>query len=162
MNYLYIVIFLVVVAVIVFLKEQLKEKAEKKENEYLPYVKDNYLMTKAEHEFFKVLHEAVQDKYYIIPQVQLSKIVRVNKYEKFKDKYNNMIDRKSVDFVLFQKEIFSPHLVIELDEESHQLPNREKRDRFVDAIMEKVGLKIVHIKTAYSYNLDEIRTKINL
>ena len=63
-----------------------------------------------------------------------------------------MIDRKSVDFVLFEKETFSPYLVIELDEESHQLPSREERDRFVDAVMHKVGLAIEHVKTAYSYD----------
>ncbi len=160
MNYLYIVLFLILVAVIVFLTERLKEKTEKKEHEYLPYVKNTYLMTKAEHEFFKVLQEVVQDKYYIIPQVQLSKIVRVNKYEKFKYKYNNMIDRKSVDFVLFEKETFSPYLVIELDEESHQLPKREDRDHFVNAIMAKIGLRIEHIKTAYNYDIQQIRAVI--
>jgi very-short-patch-repair endonuclease len=61
-----------------------------------------------------------------------------------------------VDFVLFNKEYFTPHLVIELDDSSHQRGYRRARDNFVDEVLNKVGIKIVHIKTAYQYNLDEI------
>jgi very-short-patch-repair endonuclease len=154
---MYIFIFIAVVAILFFVFVHIaKISSISEKKEYLPYVKNNYLMTKAEHEFFKVLQQVVQDKYYIVPQVQLSKVIRVNKYEKFKYKYSNMIDRKSVDFVLFEKETFSPYLVIELDEESHQLPKREDRDHFVNAIMKKTGLRIEHIKTAYQYDISEI------
>jgi very-short-patch-repair endonuclease len=124
------------------------------------YVKRPFLMSKAEHEFFKVLKEAVQDKYYIVPQVQLSKLVDVNKYEKKQQTYRNKIDRKSVDFVLFEKEYFTPHLVVELDDSSHLLPEREDRDGFVNAVLGKAGIKIVHIKTAYSYNPKDIASEI--
>jgi very-short-patch-repair endonuclease len=159
---MHIITFIIIVVVLAFVFAYISKTAKTPEKkEYLPYVKNNYLMTKAEHEFFKVLQQVVQEKYYIIPQVQLSKIVRVNKYEKFKYKYANMIDRKSVDFVLFEKETFSPYLVIELDEESHQLPNREDRDHFVNAVMAKIGLTIVHIKTSYQYSREEIQSILN-
>ena len=113
-------------------------------------------MSKAEHEFFKILQEAVKGRYYIVPQVQLSKIIEVNKYEKNKRVYRNKIDRKSVDFVLFNKEYFTPYMVIELDDSSHMLPEREERDVFVDNILNRLGIKIIHIKTSNSYNLSLI------
>lgn len=138
-----------------------KHREGSAEKEYLPYVKRSYLMTQAEHNFYKVLEEAVAGKYHIVPQVKLSSIIDVNRYAKNKYIYRNKIDRKSVDFVLFEKEHFTPYLVIELDETSHQLPEREDRDRLVDAIMEKVGLKIEHVKTSYAYNLREIEEKIS-
>ena len=77
----------------------------------LPYVKKEYLMTNAEREFFKVLHLAVQDKYYIVPQVQLSNLVQVKKGE-WDYKHKNKINLKSVDFVLFDKKYFTPQIVI--------------------------------------------------
>ena len=163
--YLFIIIIIILLGVFYFFKEKLSlnEKAENsKSDDYKHYVKKNYLMSKAEHEFFKVLQEVVKDRYYFVPQVQLSKIIEVNKYEKFKRKYFNKIDRKSVDFVLFNKEYFTPYMVIELDETSHMLPVRESRDNFVDDILNRVGIKIVHIKTAYVYDLSVIISELTL
>lgn len=139
------------------LLEKLKEKNA---NTYLPYVKKQYLMTNPERNFFKVLQETVGDRYYIVPQVPLKNIVQVNKYEKRQWKYQNQIDRKCVDFVLFDREYFTPQIVVELDDISHELPLREERDRFVDAVMEKVGLRIEHIKTLHSYGLKSSITKL--
>lgn len=154
------ILFLVIVVLsIKFLSQKDKNKEEEIR---LPYVQRKYLMSNAERNFFSVLKEAVQDKYYIIPQVQLSKIVEVNKYEKRKNTYNNKIDRKSVDFVLFEKEYFTPQVVIELDDSSHLLPEREERDKFLDKLLEKTGIPIVHVKTAFQYSTEELRTKLNI
>ncbi len=132
-----------------------KDRQDQKENsdDFKHYVKKNYLMSKAEHEFFKVLREIVKDRYYIVPQVQLSKIVEVNHYEHQKRKYFNKIDRKSVDFVLFNKEYFTPYMAIELDDSSHMLPPRETRDDFVGSMLERVGIKLVRVPVARSYDL---------
>ncbi|MEI8174408.1 MAG: DUF2726 domain-containing protein [bacterium] len=144
--------------VFTFLKRQSGNKTEigDQSDDYKHYVKRNYLMSKAEHEFFKALQETVKDKYYIVPQVQLSKIVEVNHYEHFKRKYFNKIDRKSVDFVLFNKEYFTPYMAIELDDSSHMLPPREVRDDFVGSILERVSIKLVRVPVAKSYDLKTI------
>ena len=148
-----IAIVFVVLALATFLGKSGAIKGKK--HSELPYVKKPYLMTNAEREFFKVLHLAEQDKYYIVPQVQLSKIVEVEKgnwhYE-----YKNKINLKSVDFVLFDREYFTPQIVIELDDSSHSRLDRQERDSFVDSVMQKTGIKIVHIKTALTYSQEEI------
>ncbi len=166
--YLSALVVVILLGAFTFLKSKLdlgdegRDKGEKGESDdYKHYVKKNFLMSKAEHEFYKVLREAVKDKYYIVPQVQLSKIVEVNHYEHQKRKYFNKIDRKSVDFVLFDKENFSPEIVVELDDTSHLLPDRESRDDFVNSILDRTGIKVVHIKTAYHYNLNEIEKMLN-
>ncbi len=125
------------------------------------YVKKDYYMTEAENNFFKVLTQAVQDKYYIVPQVPIKNLVYVNKYEPQKQKFYQKIQNMSVDFVLFSKEKYSPEIIIELDDTSHLLPDREKRDYFVNQLFERMGIKIVHIKTAYNYDLKEIEEKIS-
>lgn len=147
------------VALAVFLIPRLQKPRvdNRKESIYkrLPYVKKPYLMTNAEREFFFVLERAVQGRYYIVPQVELSKIIKPEKGT-WEYQYKNKINLKSVDFVLFDKEYFTPQIVIELDDSSHQLPARITRDSFVDAIMAKVGIKIVHIKLSQEYDLDNI------
>ncbi len=127
----------------------------------LPYVKKPYLMTNAEREFFIVLQQAVGGKYYIVPQVQLSNLVQVEKTQKWHYEYTNRIHLKSVDFVLFDRTYFTPQLVIELDDSSHARVDRQTRDHFLDEVLAKAGIKIAHIKTASHYNLNEIENMIN-
>ena len=157
---MYIIIFIIAAVIGLVLIAIFKESGFGSE-EKLPYKKKKYLMTKVEHDFFKVLQQVVNNKYYIVPQVQLSKLVGIDRYEKYKKTYLNKIDRKSVDFVLFDKEYFSPIMIIELDDNSHEREDRKTRDGFVDSVVEKIGMPIKHIKTSYSYNFQEIQSLIN-
>lgn len=122
----------------------------------LAYRKKEHLMTKAELEFFHVLELVIKNQYYIVPQLPISKIVLTVARGKDYYTYSNKIDRKTVDFVLFDKRSFSPVMVIELDDNSHNNENRKTRDTFVDNIMKNIDLKIIHIKTAYTYNPEEL------
>ena len=151
-----LIFFIVIVLIAIFLAPILRKSIDGEKTEYLPYIKKDFLMTKAEHEFFKVLQQAVQDKYYIVPQVQLSNLVKPEKGKERDYAIRNKIDRKSVDFVLFNKEYFTPHLVIELDDSSHARENRQVRDSFVDRVLHRTGIKIVHVKNSYNYDLKEI------
>ncbi|MDB5188063.1 MAG: hypothetical protein JWO50_583 [Candidatus Kaiserbacteria bacterium] len=119
----------------------------------MPYVRKQYFMTNSELNFFRNLEKINQNKYFIVPQVSLSGLVSVADNELMRKTYNNKIDRKSVDFVLFDKATFLPKLVIELDDRSHDRYDRKIRDEWVDDVMKKVGIRIVHVKASYSYNL---------
>jgi very-short-patch-repair endonuclease len=136
------------------------DSVEKKKGN-LPYVKKSYYMTVTELAFFKALENFNQNKYFIVPQVSLAKLVSVEYGEIMKKTYNNKIDRKSVDFVLFDKTSFLPQLVIELDDRSHDRWDRKERDNWIDGLMNKVGLKIIHIKAAHSYDLMPVLSSIN-
>lgn len=142
--------FSVIVAFVFFLR-YLEHLLIKRKNT-LAYRKRGYLMTKAELEFFHVLESIVKNQYYIVPQLPISKIVLTVARGKDYYTYLNKIDRKTVDFVLFDKQSFSPIMVIELDDSSHDNENRRIRDDFVDNVMKNVGLKIIHVKTAAIYN----------
>jgi len=73
-------------------------------SEVLPYVLERYLMSKAERSFFGVLEQVTDSsKYYIFPQVSLNNLVTVEKGTGFYQTYHNKVDRKSVDFVLFDR-----------------------------------------------------------
>jgi len=134
-------------------------KSKRISRQDLPYKKREFLMTRAEKEFFGVLEQVVNNHYYIAPQVKISNLAFVSE-GKNRQMYLNKIDRKTIDFVLFDKQ-FSPVLAIELDDGSHNNESRKNRDDFVDEVMRTIGLKIIHIKTASSYNLKEINNLIS-
>ncbi len=131
---------------------------------YLPYVK-HYLMTRDEKNFFHALQEVVKDSYYIVPQVMWTRIVAVDKNTVFSNKltnfkYHNLINRNSVDFVLFTKPHFDPALIIELDGPSHNSPKKRQRDQLLDALAKKVGIYIVHIQSEATYQPAQIQDQI--
>lgn len=125
--------------------------SEKSEN--LPYVLKRYLMSKAERSFFGVLEQVTDSsKYYIFPQVSLNNLVTVEKGTGSYQAFHNKIDRKSVDFVLFDRSSISPVLAIELDDASHDRTDRQERDAFVDQVLAKAGLPLLHVKAQTAYD----------
>ncbi len=118
-------------------------------------------ITETEKDFLETLKQAVGDSYRIEPQVQLSSIVRPTdsngRYTNYTD--FNKIKAKSIDFVLFDDRN-KPALAIELDDRSHFRWDRMKRDQFVDDLMDEVGLRIIHIRASYSYDIDKIKRQI--
>lgn len=153
MNQLFI--WFLIIITIVFFSRYLEYLVTKRKNA-LAYKKKEHLMTEAEIEFFRVLELILKNQYYIVPQLPISKIALTVAKGKDYYTYSNKIDRKTVDFVLFDKQSFSPITVIELDDSSHDNENRRIRDNFVDDVMKNIGLKIIHIKTAYTYNPEEL------
>lgn len=57
--------------------------------------------------------------------------------------YFNKVQAKHVDFVLCDKKMVA-RIIIELDDSSHNRPDRQARDSFVDEILENVGYKVIH------------------
>lgn len=57
------------------------------------------------------------------------------------------IQAKHVDFVITTDNLIATH-VIELDDNSHNMPERQQRDQFVDAALKSCGYKVLHIRWA--------------
>jgi len=146
-----IFVFILVKLILLFLSRK---------SRYLYESKSEYL-TKAELTFLSVLRQAVNGAYEIVPQVPLGSIVRVKNNSKDYYAHYNQIDRKILDFVLFEIFSFKPLLVIELDDSSHNLPDRKNRDKFVDKVLEVVKLPILHIPVRNTYDTNEIYLNIN-
>lgn len=153
-----LIAFLFFIFVIVFVIKRIinSNSSSGKKEQYYPYHKKQYFMTAAEYAFFKVLQEAVQDKYFIVPQVTLSNLVDVNDGYKWNKSYRSKIDKKSVDFVLFNKAGYTPYLAIELDDSSHSRSDRMERDDFVQNVLQRTGIRLERVKNAYSYSAHDI------
>jgi Protein of unknown function (DUF2726) len=119
------------------------------------------LLTPTEKAFLVVLEQIVGDRFHIELQVQLSHIVAPLDANKHFVNYHdfNRIKAKSIDFVLYDKD-YKPYLAIELDDYTHLRADRVERDNFVDEVMKSVGLNIIHIPVAYSYDIQYLTKQI--
>ena len=58
--------------------------------------------------------------------------------------YFYKVQAKHVDFVLCDSKLVA-RFIIELDDSSHNAPNRTERDRFVDTVLKAVGYKVLRL-----------------
>lgn len=72
----------------------------------------------------------------------------------------NKIDRKHADFVLCDPRSTKPLLIVELDDRTHNRPDRQDRDAFVDGACRSAGLSILHVPARASYNIVELSEQL--
>lgn len=65
------------------------------------------------------------------------------------------VQAKHVDFVLCDQKLVARY-IIELDDSSHDTPQRQERDTFVDQVVESVGYKIIHTRAITDTLKDQI------
>jgi very-short-patch-repair endonuclease len=160
-----VVIVLVVIAVVVL--AALKAKAGGSDDTGpLPKV-DHYYLKKslfspAERSFAGVLESLDLEYAAFAWKVRLADIFGVKKGLERGDRQRaqNRINSKHVDFLLVQKTDGRPLLGIELDDSSHEEEERVARDSFVDAVFSSGALPILHVQAKAAYDPREIRRQI--
>lgn len=112
------------------------------------YERKSFLFdNKAEFDLFKDLLEICGDTCHVFPQVHYVHLVSTKQKHGFESKkHRSRIDKKSADFVICDRKTAVPRLVIELDGSAHNRRDKQDRDRFIDALLQQVGLPIIHVK----------------
>jgi len=124
------------------------------------YTRRNFLLTRAERECYDVLVEAAGAEYRIFAQVHLPSLVdHTVRGQNWRAAFAH-INRKSVDFVLCDKAYLSPKLAIELDDKSHERPDRQERDREVERILQEAGVPLLRIENLGSFNPNDLARRI--
>jgi len=155
-------LFLILVAILIvyFFKNKAETPQEIIEPE-LPFRRKEFLMNIPERKFFEELRKIIPDNYEVFPQVVLGSIVYpVGSGNEFM-KLRNKINRKIIDFVIFEKPYFKPVLGIEYDGKTHDYPDRVNRDIEVQEILDSAGIKNFHVRHRDNINFEEIKNKIN-
>lgn len=127
----------------------------------MPYFKRPSLVTKNELRFYKSLHKAVLDDFEIFAMVRIADLIRVEKGAQNGRKWLNKILAKHIDFVLCDPGSLEPVICIELDDASHQRPDRVERDRFVNDAFDAAELPLLRIPVEPAYNAREVRDLID-
>lgn len=128
--------------------------------EQFPFKKKEFLLNVPERKFFEELKKIIPENYVVFPQVQLSSIVNVVCNRMNFWKYQNKINRKNIDFVIFEKPYYKPLIAIEYDGKTHDQPVRAERDLFVAKVLDSAGVKNFHVKHKQTINFEEIKDKI--
>lgn len=142
-----------------FVKDD-SEKVEKEKPKY-KYKQKDFLITRAEHEFFDILIEILSDQYHVFTQVHLPTILEHKVVgQNWKGAFSH-INGKSVDFVICDKTYIKPLLAIELDDNSHERPDRIERDSEVERMLQDAGMPLLRIQNKCSFNKEEIKSLIS-
>jgi len=120
-----------------------------------PYHARGFLLTKAEAIFYHLLRDMVKGHLVIFPHIALRDLVTiVDRSDYFT--YYNKIDRKQMDFVLCDPGTLQPIFVIELDDSSHNRPDRMLRDAFVEVVLESAKIPLVRVPVKRNYDQKEL------
>ena len=123
-----------------------------------PFEPRQCLLTPAELNFYRVLVTALGHRYCIFTQIPISNLV----YPKSGDRKTNSALRqkvvyKRVDFVLCDPATLRPLAALELDDASHDQPDRVARDTFVDQVFAAASIPLVHIPASANYTPADLR-----
>lgn len=98
------------------------------------------LVTQYEKYFLDIIEKNFSEDYRVMPQVPLSSIV--NKHKEFSKQYQGELYR-TIDIGIFDKDTFSPLLMIEINDSTHKQADRYKRDLKVREILEKANIPLL-------------------
>ncbi len=75
-------------------------------------------------------------------------------------KHQNRINRKILDFVVFERKNLAPVLAIEYDGPTHERSDRGERDQFIDHALEPANIKILHIQHRNNVDYENIGREV--
>lgn len=152
---MYLIIIIILVIVISIIEYIINNSKNTINNYNEKYKKNEYLLTKNELKFYRILKQITNKlNYSLFCQVSLYQIVKNKSFKDF-----NKIKSKSIDFVITQENC-KILLCIELDDKTHQKQKRIERDNFLDTLFKDLEIKLLRIPVQNYYNIEKIETKI--
>ncbi len=117
------------------------------------------IFSPAERSFLGVLESLGMPEYRIMAKVRLADIFGVKKGVPWQSAFNR-ISVKHIDFLLVRQSDGTPILGIELDDISHNEPDRKARDKLVDQIAASASFPLLHVPVRQFYEPNAIRGRI--
>lgn len=126
------------------------------------YVRSRCLLTAAEYSFYKVLNQVIGPDRIALIKVRLADLIEVRDGldKSAQTAARNRINKKHIDFVICDRVSCVPIVCIELDDRSHDRPERQTRDAFVDAVFGSVGLPLIRQPAQRGYELPDLRRRL--
>lgn len=126
--------------------QQTEETPERATPDYSKSYQQKYLLTKNEWYEYRKLRDIAEAKgLQVCPKVRLLDLVEPRRGEGYMSLLGK-IQSKHVDFVIADKDM---HIkaIVELDDNSHNRPDRQERDNFVDDVLTGVGYKVIRTRS---------------
>jgi hypothetical protein len=126
-----------------------------------PYRVQRQFLSPAELSFYRVLMQAAGTRAVICPKVNLADVFAIQAQDRSDYvTHRNHIDRKHVDFLLCHPDTMQPLVAVELDDSSHERPDRQERDEFVDQVFAAAELPLLHIPARRGYVVTELAAQL--
>lgn len=159
-----IILFVVIILIIGYIvyKNFLSGVNKVISNQNIPkyeYSRKKEFITKSEKEFYKILSELAGDKYYIFPQIHLSALFKNDTVGRYHKLAFQIINRRSVDYVLCDKGTLEPVYAVELDDYTHNSARVIKRDNDINELFAKSNLPLVRFKDYKNLSKQDIEDK---
>ena len=154
-----IVIGAICAVIKVFVIEPSKNRTPERISPQYKYSRKKEFITASEKDFFKILEEAAGDRYYIFPQIHLSALFKNETVGRYHKLAFQIINRKSVDYVLCDKVTLEPAYAVELDDSTHDTADRIKRDENVNRLFALSSLPLVRFRNYRNLTAEDIAQK---
>lgn len=158
MDILIIVVAFVVIIYILTTKNPFFGQQTKQKTDYR-YVRKDYVMTSAEASFYRRLEKVMGEHYYVFPQVHLSSLA-INKTQ---GKYHKLgyqrINRRSVDYVLADKNNLKAVYAVELDDRTHDTAKGKNIDALKTEVLSQIGLPLIRFRNVNNLSDSVISNK---
>jgi hypothetical protein len=129
--------------------------------EPLPYQRRESLLSRGELAFFRVLSRAIANSHGISLKTRLADVVRCRP-ELWDTVHGRRLSQKHVDFLVYDRFTAAIVAVVELDDRSHDAPNRCERDAFVNGVFRSLGVAIIRVRAASRYDVASLRRQLNI
>lgn len=128
----------------------------------LPYVRREALFTPAERAFLVVLDKVAGERYRVFGKVRVADVLDVKPMRDRRAWWRafTRISSKHFDYVLCDPADLSVVAVIELDDRSHQRPDRVERDAFIDEACQTAELPLLRVPARRTYVQRELREQL--
>lgn len=148
-----VVVIIVIVVALLFLKAKSQISSG---SEVWPFYSKKLLSSPEQILYFRLI-EALPENI-ILAQVQLSRFLGVKKGHNFHS-WSNRINRMSADFVVCNKDS-SIVAVIELDDSTHDKPDRQAADAKKDKALEAAEIKIIRWQAKSMPDITSIKSAL--
>lgn len=129
----------------------------------IDYIRKDFL-TFRERDFFGQVILSVGVDYFVFPQVRLVDVITpsVSRYKNnsLYFKLFRSLSQYSIDFIIVRKNDFHVVCVVELDDSTHDRPDRVKRDLKVNAALESANIFILRSRSP-DYLIGVIKSKFS-
>lgn len=132
-----------------------EQQPEEVKKDYSQAYQVKYLLTKNEWYEYRKLRDLVEPKELrVCPKVRLLDLVEPRRGEEYMSMLGK-IQSKHVDFVITDRDM---HIkaILELDDKSHDKPDRQERDQFVDEVLTSVGYKVIRTRSITEETLKNV------
>ena len=122
-----------------------EQPAPEPAEEKFPYILNTPIMSVKEKSFYRAVKPIADELGLVVfAKIRLADLLTVPKDTANHHKWFNYVKSKHVDFVLVDTEL-NIKAVIEVDDSTHNRPDRKERDEFVDKAFRQLGLEVLHI-----------------